>query len=144
MGEVVTRYSTKQIAHLAGIGADRLDKWCIRGVLVPSLASGLRGHHGGRERREWSLADAIIVRTMAALSRGGIKPRELRMIAREMARYGASLAAATLYVVGHDVIVQPANCPAYSALNAPGQIVMSMSLAPIAQEVDQAVETLAA
>jgi hypothetical protein len=98
---VVLCLETVAVSRLAGVNRSTLDYWVRTGLVSPSV----RSSPGRRRTRLWSVEDAVIVRTIAALRAAGCPLQQVRR-ARDVvsATWGSFGADTTLVWTGNDVV----------------------------------------
>ncbi|MGO9180073.1 MAG: MerR family transcriptional regulator [Candidatus Limnocylindrales bacterium] len=101
IGEVIECLETVAVCRLAGVNRSTLDYWVRTGLVSPSL----RTSPGRRRTRLWTVRDAVVVRTIAALRESGCALHQVRR-ARDAVteQWGSFGSDATLVWTGSDVL----------------------------------------
>jgi DNA-binding transcriptional MerR regulator len=121
-------YNAAQAARLSGCTAAQLDVWRRIGLVVPA---------SGEDRTEapYSFRDLVALRMVASLLDSGVSMRRTRRAVSELVRAGEDVASLALVAEGDSVLACRDDGQVLDALRH-GQLVLFVSIARLAREVD--------
>ena len=119
--ELIQAFSTPAVSKLSGIPTATLNHWVVTGLITPSV----RGPAGKRATRYWSTTDLIQVKAVRALRNAGCPLQKLRKLRKLLDSCNEGFANQKLIWDGVDILVITETGRLESALNRPGQGILS-------------------
>jgi hypothetical protein len=140
-------YTVKQTTNITGASPRQLQRWAESGLMVPSVANGLRGKRGGQSKRLYSFTDLIAIKTMVQL-RDSMTPQKMHQVKERLLSYGRSFTDTRLLILGDDIYFPVGKDQLVALLDRPGQMVMypliiNINLETIETEVKAAISKAA-
>ena len=143
MGDA-TGFSADAARRAVGITCRQLDYWDKTGLLRPSIKQA----RGRGSRRVYSFEDLVELRVIARLLRVGVSLPAVRKAARYVRQHFTNLvrplARLTLIAEGKRIFVRMTDTKTLVDATADGQVVISVAVAPIAEELRDKVTELQA
>ena len=143
MGDA-TGFSADVARRAVGITYRQLDYWDKTGLLRPSIKQA----RGRGSRRVYSFEDLVELRVIARLLRVGVSLPAVRKAARYVRQHFTNLvrplARLTLIAEGKRIFVRMTDTKTLVDATADGQVVISVAVAPIAEELRDKVTELQA
>jgi DNA-binding transcriptional MerR regulator len=109
------------MSKLSGIPTATLNHWVVTRLITPSV----RGPAGKRATRYWSITDLIQVKAVRALRNAGCPLQKLRKLRKLLDSCNEDFANQKLIWDGNDILVITETGRLESALNRPGQGILS-------------------
>jgi DNA-binding transcriptional MerR regulator/predicted RNase H-like HicB family nuclease len=139
-----TGFSADTARRLTGVTYRQLDYWDRTGLLRPSV----RGATGKGSRRVYSFQDIVEFRVVSRMLASGVSLKAVRKAVRYLKAnfedVNRPLAQLTLVADGRSVLVRTENPKQLVDATAGGQVVVAVSVAAIARELEQNVVELSA
>lgn len=136
---VIECLETADVCRLAGVNRSTLDYWVRTGLVTPSL----RTDPGRRRTRLWTVRDAVVVRTIAALRASGCPLQQVRRARTQIENeWGGIRSDTSLFWTGGDVVRIGPDGDVESLLKLPRQQVLRFVALPLGSwqtEASQAV-----
>jgi DNA-binding transcriptional MerR regulator len=125
---VIECLETVDVCRLAGVNRSTLDYWVRTGLVAPSL----RTDPGRRRTRLWTVRDAVVVRTIAALRSSGCPLQQVRRARTQIENeWGGIRSDTALMWTGGDVVRIGPDGEIESLLRLPRQQVLRFVVLPL-------------
>ena len=125
---VIECLETVDVCRLAGVNRSTLDYWIRTGLVTPSL----RTDPGRRRTRLWTVRDAVVVRTIAALRASGCPLQQVRRARTQIENeWGGVRSDTALIWTGGDVVRIGPDGELESLLALPRQQVLRVVALPL-------------
>lgn len=139
-----TGFNADTVQRLTGITYRQLDYWDRTGLVRPSI----RGARGKGSRRVYSFRDVVEVRVVSRMRASGVSLPTVRKAVRYLTQHFdhvlRPLAQLTLVADGKRVLVKLEDRPHMIDATADGQVVITVAVAAIAEELKNTVTELSA
>jgi len=119
--ELIQAFSTPAMSKLSNIPTATLNHWVVTKLVTPSV----RGPAGKRATRYWNITDLIQVKAVRALRNAGCPLQKLRKLRKLLDSCNEDFANQKLMWDGHDILIITESGRLESALNRPGQGILS-------------------
>ncbi len=136
-----TGFSAENAKRLAGITYRQLDHWAKTRL----VGSSVRQAGGKGSRRAYSFQDVVALRVVAELRRAGLSLQSIRQAVEFLKRHAHKpLSTIHLFPHGNRVLVRTGDPGRHIDATAQGQVVISIGVEPIANDLRRQVAELSA